>query len=132
MYAQQFQGFAMEKDFEAPVGMARDLAACNLAIVSYAHFVGNVGVGELLLGLADERNLRNGVNPVRVAVGIGLHLQTESPCGGDAPLFHGNGSQAGKADHVADSEDVRLSSAKIRVNFNSSAIVCLDARRGQV
>src|SRR5271154_6732336 len=112
--------------------MPGDLAACNLAVVGHADFVGNIGVGELLLGLPNEGNLGNGVNPVRVALRIGLHWQTESSCGGDAPLFHGNGSQAGKADHVAHREDVRLGGAEIRVNFNAAATVSLDSSRGQV
>src|SRR5271168_3773772 len=101
--------------------MPGDLPTRDFAVVGHTDFIGNIGVGELLLGLPNKRNLGNGVNPVRVALGIGLHWQTESSCGGDAPLLHGNGSQAGKADHVTHREDVRLGGAEIRVNFNPAA-----------
>ena len=59
-------------------------------------------------------------------------VQAEGPCGGDAALFHGDRSQAGKTDDVADGEDVRLNGAEIGVDFDASAVVGLDAGGGEI
>src|ERR1700759_3323716 len=103
----------MEEELEAAFGVAADLAPGDFAVVGDADFVGNVGFGELLFGFADEGNLRNGVDAVGIAFGIAADREAEGAGGGDAALLHGDGSQAGETDDVANGEDVRLLGTEI-------------------
>jgi len=66
--------------------VASDLPAGNFAVVGDTDFVGDVFLGELLLGLADEGDLRNGVYAIGIAGGVGVYVQAESARGGDAAL----------------------------------------------
>ena len=124
----------MEDQLQAAGGVAANLAARDLAIVGHAHFVGHVFVGELLFGLADEADLRDGVN----AVGIDswdwrcMRVVAEGAGGGDAALLHRDRGQAGKADHVADGEDVRHLGAEVLVDGDAAARVGFDAGGGQI
>src|ERR1700737_1187029 len=56
----------------------------------------------------------------------------ESIGGGDAPLFHRDRAEAGKADDVADSENVGLLGAVIVVDGNASARVGFQAGGGEI
>src|ERR1700733_11613513 len=64
--AEDFPGLAMKDQLQAAGSVAADLAARDLAIVSHAHLVGRIFLGQLLFGLTDKRNLRDGVNAVRI------------------------------------------------------------------
>src|SRR6185369_12849836 len=66
MHAEDLFGFAVEDQLQPPGGVAANLTSCNFAIIRDSHFVRDVVVGKLLFGLADERYLRNGVDPVRI------------------------------------------------------------------
>src|SRR5580704_1290992 len=59
MHSQKMPCLAMKNNLQTAGGIAPDLAAGNLAIISDAYFVGHILVGELLLSLADKRDLRN-------------------------------------------------------------------------
>jgi len=91
----------------------------------------NAFLRELLLRFADEGNLWNRVNTVRIVCAIGMDGDAEGIGGRDAPLFHGDRAEAGKADNVADGKDVRLLGPVILVHGNASARVGLEARGGQ-
>src|ERR1700761_364550 len=54
VHAQKMPRLAMKDNLQPAGGVAPDLAASNFTIVSDAHFVGHILVGELFLGLADE------------------------------------------------------------------------------
>ena len=54
MYAEQLERFAVKQELQSAFGMSADLAARNLAVIGHTYFIGNVGLGELLLGLADK------------------------------------------------------------------------------
>src|ERR1700719_2917664 len=112
--------------------MTADLAARNLAVIGHAHFVGNVGLGELLLRFPDERNLRNGINAVGIAFGVAAYGKAERACAGDAALFHRHGGQTWKSDHIADGENVFLRGTEIRVYGDSSAVVSGNIRRLEI
>ena len=78
--AQQLFGFAMKDHLQAAGGVAANLAARNLAIIRHADLVGDIFVGELLFGLADEGNLRDGINPVRITGRIGCIASLPKAC----------------------------------------------------
>src|SRR5438105_2880634 len=122
----------MEEQLKAAIDLATNLAARDLAIISDANFIGHVFIGELFFCFADEGNLRNGVDAVGIAGGIGVHVEIESAAGGDAALLHGNGSEAREADDVADRENVRLRSAIVGVHLDTAAIVGSETRGGKV
>src|SRR5277367_970529 len=113
-------------------GVAPDLASRDLAIISHAHFIRNVFVGELLFRLSDERNFRDGINAVRVTGRIRYQLFTESAGRGDPPLFHGDRRQARKADNVADGKNVRLRGPIFAIYNDAPARVALHTRRLQI
>src|SRR6202051_242161 len=71
MHSQEMPCLAMKNNLQAAGGIAPDLAAGNLTIISDAHFVGHIFVGELLLSLADKRDLRNRINAVWIVARIG-------------------------------------------------------------
>ena len=100
--------FAMEDELQPSGGVAANLAAGDFAIVGHADLVRHILVGELFLGFADERNLGDGVNAVRINGRDWSALATERVRGGDAALLHGDRSEAREPDDVADGEDVRL------------------------
>ena len=89
---------AVEDELEPAGGVAADLAAGDLAVVSDADLVGDVLVGELLLGLADEADLGDGVDAVGVEAGIREHfVVAEGARGCDAALLHRDGSERREA-----------------------------------
>ncbi len=63
---------------------------------------------------------------------IGLDLQSESARRGDAALFHRYRSQAGKADHVADGEDVGHLGAIVLVDGDPAAPIGFQTSCSQV
>ena len=128
---QQFRVGA-ENQFEAPGGIAADLAARDFAEVGDADFVGDAFVGELLFRFADKRNFGNGVNAVRVVRAIGMYWQSERVRSCDAALFHRDGCQAREADHVADRENIWLRGAVVCVHRDAPAIVGFEARGGEI
>ena len=133
VHAEHLAGVAMEDELEAAGGVAANLAAGDLAVVGHADFVGHVFVGQLLLGLADEADLGNGVDAVGIKAGIGGGgMVVEGAGGGDAALLHGDRSQGGKADHVAGGVDVRDLGLVVLVDGDAAAIVGLEAGGGKV
>src|SRR5271170_2082242 len=72
MYAQYRPVFAMKDELEASGGVAANLAARDLPVVGHAYFIWNVLIGELLFRLADKRDLRDGVNAIRIDTGVGV------------------------------------------------------------
>ena len=133
VHAQHLAGVAMEDELEPAGGIAANLAARHLAIVGHAHFVGNVLVGQLLFGLADEADLGNGVDAVGIEAGVGGGgVVVEGARGGDASLLHRDRGQRGKADHVADGEDVLDLGLVVLVDGDAAAVVGLQAGGGQV
>src|SRR5690242_13012861 len=54
VHSQKFKSLAVKKKFQAAIGVAGDLAACNFAIIGYANFIRNVGVRELFLRFTNE------------------------------------------------------------------------------
>ena len=71
VHAEDLARLAVEDQLEAAGGVAANLAAGDFAVVGQADFVGHVLVGQLLLGLADERDFRDGVDAVGIEAGIG-------------------------------------------------------------
>src|SRR5580704_12222910 len=109
--------------------MTGDLAARDLAIVRDTYFVGHIRVGELFFRLSDERDLRNGVDAVGIARRIAFYVQAKRTARGDTPWFHRHGRETGKADDVADRENVRLCRTKVGVDLDTPAIVGGQTRR---
>src|ERR1039457_2301852 len=100
-----------------------NLTSGSLAIICHADFVGHILVSQLLLGLADETDFRNGVDAVGIEAGIGGGVVViEGPRGRDATLFHGDRSQRRKADDIANSEDVSDFGLIVLVDGNATAI----------
>src|ERR1700680_119647 len=109
--------------------MAADLPARDLAVIGYAHFIGNIRLGELLLCFPNKRNLRNCINAVGIALGVAADRKPEGASAGDSPLFHRDGSETWKSDYIADGENVFLGGTKIRVYRDASAVVSRNIRR---
>jgi hypothetical protein len=130
--AEEMLGVGIEKDFEATGGVAANLSASDFAKIGHAHFVGNALVGELLLGFADEGNFGDGVNAVGIIGAVGIDGHAECFGGGDAALFHGDGTEAGEADDVADGEDVGLLGAIFVVDVNAAALVGIESSGGEI
>src|SRR5260370_28692446 len=106
--AEQFLGRGIEDEFQAPGGVAANLAPRNFAKKSHPDFVGNTLVCQLLLCFSNEGNFRNRINPVGIIGAIGIRRYAESPGCGDASLLHGNRAEAATANHIADGDDVLL------------------------
>src|SRR5689334_17708712 len=102
----------MEDDLEAAGGVAANLSAADLSVVSDADFVGYVFIRELLLGLADEGDFRDGVDAVGIVgrIGVGA-VVVEGARDSDATLLHGYRGERRETDDVADGEDVGCFSA---------------------
>ena len=62
VHAKEFERFAVEEELEAAFGLAADLSARDFAVIGDTDFIGDVFVGELLFGFANEGNLRDGVD----------------------------------------------------------------------
>ena len=129
---QDLAGLAVKNQLEASGGIAADLAAGDLAIIRHADFIGNVFVGELLLGLADEGDFGNGVDPVRIGAPDSISPAVEGARGGDPALFHRDRREARETDDVADGENVRLLGAVIGVHFDAPAVVGFQAGGGEI
>src|ERR1043166_6401294 len=130
--AEYLARLAVEDDLQASGGVAAYLAAGYLAVVCDADLVGHVLVRQLLLGLADEGDFRNGVDAVRVVGRVGLELTAEGEAGGDAPLLHRDRGEGGEADHVADGVDVRLLRPVLRVHADAPARGGFESGGGEV
>ena len=123
----------MKDQLEAAGGVPANLASRCLAIVGHADFVGHVFVGELLFRFADEADLRNGVDAVGIKAWVGAgRIVVEGARGGNAALLHGDRSQRGKANHIADGEDVRDLGLEVLVHGDSAAIVGFKAGGFQI
>ncbi len=133
VHAENLARVAMEDELQAAGGVAANLAARGLAIVGHADFVGHVFVGQLLFGFADEADLGNGVDAVGIKAGVGGGgVVVEGAGGGDAALLHGDRGQRGKADHIADGEDVLDLGLEVLVDGDAAAIVGFEAGGGKV
>src|SRR5437016_3013307 len=62
--AEQLAGLAVKDQLEEPGDVAEDLAAGDLLVARLADLVGRGGLGQLLFGLADHRDLRDRIDPV--------------------------------------------------------------------
>ena len=133
VHAEHLARVAMEDELESARGVAANLAAGDLAIVGHADLVGHVLVGQLLLGLADEADLGNGVDAVGIKAGVGGRRAIVEGVGrGDAALLHRDRGQRRKADHVADGVDVRHLGLVVLVDGDAAALVGFKAGGGQV
>ena len=113
---------SVEDQLQPSGGVAANLPACDLAIVGYAHLVGNVLFRKLFLGLADKADLRNRVDAVGIEARVREHrLVPKCTCGGDAPLFHRNGRQGREPDHVSRREYIRHLGPVVLVDRNPAA-----------
>src|SRR5580700_5755957 len=88
VHTKHLLGLAMKTYFQAPCGVASDLATRDLAIIRHAHFVRHVIVGKLFFGFPDERNFRDGIDSVWITGRVRDQLLAESSSRGDAALFH--------------------------------------------
>src|SRR5271166_3901639 len=70
VHAQDLPRLAVKNQLQPPRRVAAYLSARNLPVVRYAHFVRYVFLGKLLFRLADEGDLRNGIDPVGIEAGI--------------------------------------------------------------
>src|SRR5271170_2215530 len=133
VHAQNLPRFAMKDQFQPPGCIAANLPAGNFAIIRYADFIGNVFFRELFFCLANEGNLRDGIDPVRIEARIRLLVFIAIGARyGDAALLHRNGREAGETDHVTDGEDMRHLGAEILVDGNASARIGLDTGCRQI
>src|SRR6185312_8749993 len=133
VHAEQRVRLAMEDELEAAGGVAADLPARDLAVVGYADFVRHIFLGELFFGLADEADLRNGVDAVGIKAGVGEDgFVTEGAGGGDAALLHGDGCERREPDHISGRENIRNLGAEVLVDWNAAALVGLKADGGEV
>src|SRR5579864_6809729 len=64
--SEQLLGLAMKDELQTAGGIAANLAARDFAIIRDADLVGDIFVCELFFGFADEGNLGNGINSVRI------------------------------------------------------------------
>src|SRR6202021_4161012 len=104
---------AMKDNLKPSSGVTSDLAAGNLTVVGDADLVRHIFIGKLLLGLADERDLRDCIDSIRVVARIGYQAVIPEGAGNGIPaLLHPNRGQAGKANHVPHCEDGRYLGAK--------------------
>ncbi len=68
MHAEDFQGFAVEQDLQHALRLAGDLRTRHALEEGLAHFVRHLGLGQLLLVLADRADLGNGVDTRRTSL----------------------------------------------------------------
>ena len=123
----------MEDDLQPPSRIAANLAACNLAIVRNADLVGNILLGKLLLSLADEADLGNGVDTVWIEARVGDDaVIAKCTRRGDPALLHRNRSQRGEPNHVAHGKDSRRLGAEVLIHGNSAASIGLNSGIRQV
>ena len=88
--------------------------------------------GELVLGLPDEADLGNAVDPDRLRLVRGVHRLAAGMVRGQPALLHGRGSQRREPDHVADGVDVRDLGLEVLIHRDPAALVGTQAGRGQV
>src|ERR1700735_3044581 len=82
------------------------MAARGFAVSSLADFVRHALAGESLLGGADERDFGNREDAVGKQFGRVVRGHLERAAGRDSALLLRSRREAGKADDVADREDV--------------------------
>src|ERR1700761_3504867 len=117
----------MKDDLEPARGVAANLSSRDLAIVGHADLIGNIFIGQLLFGLADEGDLRDRIDAVRIVSRIGVRaVVVEGASHGDAALLHRYRRERREADDVADGEDVRRLGAVVLVHRDPSAGVRFD------
>ena len=122
--AEDLAGVAVEDELEAAGGVAADLASGGFAVVAHADFVGDILVGELLFGFADEADFGDGVDAVGVEAGVGEGAEVAEGAGdGDATLLHGDGGEGGEADDVADGVDAGDAGLEVLVDGDAAAVV---------
>jgi hypothetical protein len=88
--------------------------------------------GQLLFGFSDERNLRNGVDTVRVSRRVRLHFETDRAGGGQPALLHRHRREGRKSDQVADREDVRHLGMELPVHRDAAAWIGFEAGGGEI
>src|SRR5260370_12026722 len=88
-HAEEQLGAGIEDQFQSSGSIAANLAASNLAEIGHTYFVRNTFVRQLLLRLSDERNFRDGVNPVGIIRAVGICGHAKRFGSGDASLLHG-------------------------------------------
>src|SRR5438445_6109113 len=132
VHAEQFLGRRIEEQLQPSRGVAANLPTRNFAEIRHPDFVRNALVRELLFGLSDKRNFRNGVNPIWIIRPVGMDRHSERFRGGDASLFHGNRAEARKSDQVSHRKDMRLLRPVLFVHGNASPRVRLQAAGGKI
>ena len=113
----------MEDHLEEARLVAEDLAACDFGVPRHADFVRHLGARERLLGGADHRDLRHGVDPDREVCRHRGRFGAEGVTRGQTTLLARGGREARISDHVACGKDVRHVGAELRVHAHAAAIV---------
>src|SRR6185437_8418065 len=133
VHAQNLPRLAMKNQLQPSCRVASNLSPCNLAVICHAYFIRNILFRQLLLGLADKRNLRNRINPVGIKARVRLHpFVAEGALHRDPPLLHRNRRQAREPDHIPNSENMRNLGPKILIHRNPPARVSINPGRRQV
>ena len=127
--AQHLARVTVKDQFEPTGRVAADLPARCLAVVGHAHFIRNILVGQLLLGLANKADLGDRVDAVGVEAGVRrCGFVVEGPMCGNPSLFHRDRGQGREANHVAHSVDVLNLGLIVLVDRDAAAIVGFKTR----
>src|SRR6516164_6985161 len=86
--AEELPGFGVKDQFEEAGDIAEDLAARDLLIAGFADLVRDRGFGEFLFVLADHRDFRDRIDPVRKPFGSAAGSEAEGMADGEAALLH--------------------------------------------
>ena len=125
--AEQRARLAVEDHLEEAAVVAEDLPAGDLRVARDADFVGDLLLGELLLGRADHRDLGDRVDAVGEARGRRLRLEAEHRADREAALLRARRRKRRETDHIARRRDVRHDGLVVRVDGEPSAVVGLEA-----
>src|SRR5262249_17264787 len=128
VHTQHLPCVAVKDELEAPSCVSADLAARSFAVEGHANFVGDILIGKLFFGLADEADVGDRVDGVWIKARIGCRVRVgEGPSGGDSALLHGDGGKGREANDVADCVDVLDLGLVVFVDGDAAAIVGFDA-----
>src|SRR5262249_26005247 len=123
MDPEQLAVLQADKQLEHPVGVADYLAAGQLAVAGHTDLERHGLLGELLLGPADEADLRDAVDADRLELVHAVQLLAAGVVGRDPALLHRRRRERGEADDVAHRVDVRHLGAEEIVDPDPAALV---------
>ena len=122
----------VKEHLEETAVVTQDLPARDLPVSRHAGLVGDLRLGQLVLGRADHRDLRDGIDADREMGGHGARVDAERVTGGQPPLLRRGRGEARIADDVAGREDVRDARPERRVDREAPALVGLEPGGGEV